>query len=175
MEKRERARFSKRMTCELTLPDGARSTGVVRDVSYHGLFVQTGANPEPNSVVEIAFPSLPDAPVGRFEAGVARKRRVPRQLAASVPSGLGLEIIPPRTSFEQFVDRAVAMSPCPSAEDDSLMAAQQGMKTFRLRLTRHDRPEAQVMTIRCETEASARARALARAGRNWMVANVTRV
>ena len=46
------------------------------------------------------------------------------------------------------------------------------MRTFRVRLTELARTNLKVLTIRCESAESARARALARLGRGWKVADV---
>ena len=176
MERRSDPRIKRRMTCEISTPR-ERSAGVIRDVSAAGLFVQTGANPAPNSVVELIFPSEGALPELRLEAGVARKREVTRRLQGAVPAGLGLEVLPPRALFEARIfaparpeEAADGLHPVVHvvAEPDHA----ESIRAFRLRMKRRDHSESCVVTIRCQTEAAARARALARMGAGWKIAAV---
>lgn len=189
LEKRSRIRHSSHLTCEVISPAG-RFSGLVRDLTHRGLFIQTIANPQPNSIVEILFSGIGDQPTIRVEAGVARKRVAPPRLQAVVPSGIGLEVIPPVDEFERWL-----VSPrCPALTDTHSMVNPHGvpqsaslsasgtaphnaaptraMKAYRFRLVRHDQKGSQVLTIRCETPAGARARALARAGVGWKIADM---
>ena len=183
MEKRSRPRIPKRLTCEIAL-HGQRYPGIVHDLSERGLFVQTLANPTPNSVVEILFAGVGDRPDIRLEAGVARRRIAPPRLQAAVPSGVGLEILPPRTEYERWIARpsagprlgdSISIAPAYVSAEDPSAPSSGPIRTFRFRMRRRDRPESRLLTIRCETEAGARARALARAGAGWKIANMERL
>lgn len=175
-DRRVRPRVPKRLTCALALTNGERASGLVRDVSRTGLFVQTGARPAPDSLVELILPDAASGDEVRIEAGVARQRVVDRRLAASIRSGLGLEIIPPRDVFERLVFGAEEAAPEPSSETEPAGArVEDGIRAFRFRMVRLDRPEQLVLTIRGETPHAARARALARMGRGWKIASVQRV
>lgn len=181
MEKRLRSRVPRRITCEIAWP-GWRASGIVRDLSDRGVFVQTLADPKPNSVVKVVFAASGNRPEVCVEAGVARKRIAPPRLHASVPSGIGLEILPPRAEYERWLARPN----CPSLGEAVVLEVEvevevaspfpthheQAMKAYRFRMTRRARSSPQFLTIDCETEAGARARALARAGAGWRIVDV---
>ncbi|MEZ4332829.1 MAG: PilZ domain-containing protein [Myxococcota bacterium] len=92
MEKRRSNRTKHRLTCELLV---GRETypAVVRDLAPTGLFVQTRARPDANSVVEVRFPPMADLPGFCIEAGVARHRNVHPRLQSEIHAGVGLEIL----------------------------------------------------------------------------------
>ena len=181
MEKRGRVRLPRRLTC-LIKTNTDLISGFVRDVSRTGLFVQTGASPPPNSLVQVIFSSLGNQPDLRIEAGVARKRIVARRLQASVPSGIGLEVIPPRDIYERWVFGPAEPALLGSAStthyafdrdelhNDTFMP-DQTIRSYRFRMLRHDRSLSKILTIRCSSEAGARARALVRAGPGWKIAD----
>jgi hypothetical protein len=171
MEMRQRPRKPKRLTCEIEATDGRRSTGIVHDVSDRGLFVQTGIDVAPRSLVQISFPAHHIRAESRFEAGVARKRLVPRQLAPCIRPGLGLEIIPPWNEFQTWIRAALDETSSGLALGDTVPEIEPMVRSFRFRLIHHDRPRAQILAIRAETESGARAKALARAGREWKIAS----
>lgn len=178
MERRGGNRLPRRLTCEIET-SGGRATGIVRDLSSHGLFVQTLASPAPNSIVELIFAGSGDQPPVRIEAGVARKRRAPGRLQATVPSGIGVEVIPPRDAYQRWIVGAAAGAtrtlgparPVPSLGSVELTPV---MKKYRFRLVRLDGSRQQFMSIECDTEAGARARALARVGAGWKIADLCR-
>lgn len=178
MEKRGRHRIARRITC--TIEAGfRRATGIVHNVSEHGLFVQTNFAADPDSLVHVAFRRSDETGEIRIEAGVARKRVVPRQLKGNIPSGLGLEIIPPRHEFERLVGRLEPID-VPDSSNESTLSPhtsfeQLAMSAFRIRMVRHDRLGSRVVTVRCATEASARARALTRLGAGWKIATVQKI
>lgn len=167
MEKRRAQRTKRRITCELVIGD-EHHPAIVRDVSPAGLFVQTRARPEPDTVVELVFPASGDRPEIRVEAGVARERSVPPGLQSEVPGGVGLEVLDPSAAFRELIAAhepaaeagAAARSGPPSSP---------GIRTFRVRLMERDKPNSQVITVRSESVEGARARALARAGRGWKI------
>jgi len=103
MERRGEPRIRKRTSCELTVGE-RRFSGVVLDVSRHGLFVQTAAQPGPQEVVHVSIsaPGLPD-PL-ELDAVVARARIVPAQLRTVAKGGLGLHIAEPSEAFQRFVE-----------------------------------------------------------------------
>jgi hypothetical protein len=178
MEKRSRHRIARRITC--TIEDGARrATGIVHNVSEHGLFVQTHFAAAPDSLVHVVFRRPDDIEEIRIEAGVARKRVVPRQLTGKVPSGLGLEVIPPRHEFDRLVGRLEPLDVSDASDALTLSAYasadQLAISAFRIRMVRHDQLGSRVVTVRCATESSARARALTRLGADWKIATVQKL
>jgi hypothetical protein len=174
MEKRHRSRVPRRFTCEIAWPGGRTTSGIVRNISDRGLFVQTLADPKPNSVVDVIFDPSGSRPEICVEAGVARKRITPPRLQAFVPSGIGLEILPPRAEYERWLARPT----CPPLGESVEVAGpipthhEQSMKSYRFRMIRRAGASPQFLTIHCETEAGARARALTRAGAGWRIADV---
>ena len=95
------------MSCEINV-NGARSSGIVLDVSATGLFVQTNVKPSPGIVAMLRL-SLPGEkePVA-MKARVARKKMVPPQLLAVAGGGVGFAITEPAEAYLDFVAR---MSP----------------------------------------------------------------
>ena len=171
MEKRLHHRFSCRLECEVTT-DLDRFRGVACDVSSLGLFVETCAKPELNSIIELRFSETEKQPEISFDAGVARTSPGGNEQSLSCAPGIGLEVLPPRSSFERFIVESA--QPAPSAL--GLTLAPLGSQTsgsagkFRVRLIRQDRPGTQILTLRCDSEATARAVALARLDGVWRVA-----
>ena len=154
--------------------DSGCCAGIVCDLSHRGLFIQTLAKPMLNSIVEVIFPASRTRAEIRIEAGVARKRCAPRQLQSALPSGLGLEILAPRNEYERYVFRPA----CPQLRESAWLAdsfdphPKQLTRAYRFHLTRLDRVGSQILSVRCESEASARARALSRAGAGWKITDV---
>jgi len=162
-----------RLTCQVAL-DRVHSAGIVRDVSAQGLFIQTLADPDPNSIVELIFAESNGQPELRFQAGVARKRIAPRRLTASVPSGIGLEILPGQADYERWIfgptHSSITEFQYNTTVDDPIPNVT--IRPFRIRLTRVDSSRSQVLTIRAESELGARARALVRGGAGWRIADI---
>ncbi len=174
MEKRKQRRTRKRLTCELVIGE-SRQTGLVRDLSPEGLFVQTRAKIDPNARVRLVFAAKGDLPAFDVEARVARKRITPPRLQSSVPSGVGLEVIDPSDAYSPLVERSVASGVQDGQAPKEEVPAGAGMRTFRVRLTQPGKPNASVVTVRSETMQGARARALARAGRQWKIADIQEI
>jgi hypothetical protein len=173
VEKRKQQRSRRRLTCELVV-DGRRWAAIVRDLSATGLFVQTRARPQPNSLVEIVFPEQDGRAEFRVEAGVARERVVPPRLQAAVPEGVGLEVLDPPPAFHELVAKGAAAfeaEPAAGAE----RSAQGPVRTFRIRMTERDKPNARVLTVRAHNLEGARARALAQMGRAWKIAEIQEI
>ncbi|MFK7897766.1 MAG: PilZ domain-containing protein [Myxococcota bacterium] len=180
MEKRDRARLPRRLTCQIQTPD-ERVSGFVRNVSRSGFFVQTGAKPRANSLVHVVFPAIGNQPELRIEAGVARRRNVSRRLAPTAPSGIGLEVIPPRGDYERWIFGPAEPSLIGSASTThyaydcaspvtETIELDQIVHTFRFRMLKHDRSACRTVMIQSTCEATARARALVRLGAGWKIA-----
>jgi hypothetical protein len=147
----------------------------VRDLSPEGLFVQTRAKVDPNGRVRLIFAAKEDLPAIEVEARVARKRITPPRLQASVPSGVGLEVIDPSDDYYALVERSVASGVQVGEAPKEEVPAGAGIRTFRVRLTQPGKPNASVVTVRSESMQGARARALARAGRQWKIADIQEI
>lgn len=102
VEKSRAPRTKKRMSCEINV-NGARSSGIVLDISASGLFVQTNVKPSSGIVATLRL-SLPGGkePVV-MKARVARKKMVPPQLLAVAGGGVGFAITEPAEAYLDFV------------------------------------------------------------------------
>jgi hypothetical protein len=174
LEKRKQRRTRKRLTCELVIGE-SRQTVFVRDLSPDGLFVQTRAKVDPNARVRLVFGAQADLPQMEFEARVTRKRHTPPRLQSSVPSGVGLEVIDPPAAYLTLVERSAASGVQDAEAPKEEAAAGAGIRTFRVRLIQRGKPNASVFTVRSESLQGARARALARAGRDWKIADIQEI
>lgn len=148
--------------------DGKSHAGIVRDHSASGIFVQTRARPEPNSVLEVVFRAEPSGVEIRVEAGVARERIGPTGLQSTMPGGVGLELLdPPRELFVLLDANQQA-----GRDEDASLESVPAARTFRVRVMERNRPTSRVVTVRCESSQAARARALRQVGPGWKVTDV---
>lgn len=90
-DKRRHERHAHRIPCELFVR-GTRHTGIVKDISSSGLFVQTRARPSPGTVLTVVFPAAPGRTEIRVAGRVARSDRVQAHLALQGSGGLGIEV-----------------------------------------------------------------------------------
>ena len=172
VEKRRQKRAHQRLTCQLII-GSQRHPAIVRDISALGMFVQTRARPEPNSLVELIFPANGSRPEIRIEAGVARERVVPPRLQASVPEGVGLEILDPPPEFQKLLARTFDdAADCEEGAGNVEMSAEPTIRVFRVRVKERNKPNSRVLTVRSQSAEGARAKALSRAGRGWQVADI---
>ncbi len=103
MERRRgEPRIKKRIACELGVGE-KRYNGLVLDLSSHGLFVQTAAQPDPGARVRVAISAPGRSAPLVVEALVARNKLVPPQLRTVAQGGLGLHVPQPTPEFAQFV------------------------------------------------------------------------
>ena len=170
MEKRLNPRIEHRLVCQVATAR-IHAPGVIRDVSDAGLFVETRVNPSPNSIVRLLFTETGDQPEFSIEAGVARTCVTPSESRSALPEGIGLEVLPPRNAFERWVMRSAPSTQFASSSTLAPLggAPHSGTGRYRVRLVRQDRPGTQIVTLRSESEAAARAKALSRLGGLWRV------
>lgn len=174
MDRRQRQRTVRRLTCEVRIGD-RRTPGLVCNISDFGLFVETTASPNVERVVMLRFPESPERPELCFEAGVARMSESPPHLQCARQSGIGVEIFPPRQAFERWIANPFRSAPRTVATEGFSLAPlgnrmKSGTGKYRVRLVRQDRPGTQILTLRSDSEESARALALSRLGGIWRVA-----
>ena len=175
MEKRRQPRVKNRLACEVVV-DGQSHPGIVRDTSSSGLFVQTRARPEPESVVELVFRAAGNRPEIRVEAGVARERVVPNHLRSAVPDGVGLELLGRPDGLDALLAGTASAEPdTRDGRTDTEGPSNRAIRSFRVKVTERDKPNGRVLTIRCESPEAARARALARVGRGWKVERIQEI
>jgi len=89
-DKRRWARHARRIPCEIWI-GGTRYTGIVRDVSSGGLFVQTRAKAMPGTALIVVIPPDDGRTEIRLTGRVARTDRVRAHLAMQSATGLGIE------------------------------------------------------------------------------------
>lgn len=170
MEKRREPRIECRLDCKVAT-GRMKAPGVICDVSDVGLFVETRLSPSPHSVVRLLFPQTEDQPEFSIEAGVTRTCVAPSDSQAALPAGIGLEVIPPRIEFAHWVVRPAR--PLRKASSTTLAPLgsepRSGINRYRVRLIRQDGPGTQIVTLRCESESAARAKALSRLGGVWRI------
>ena len=156
----------KRLSCELWL-DGRRHTGIVRDVSELGLFVQTRAKAATGSELELAFPAEGGRAELRVVARVARRDILSAHFAVAGAGGLGLEVLESVTGLAPLLHGAGfgAMEPAPVGDANT-------MRPFRVRVKQLQGQRIQTIAVRAPSVHSARARALHRAGPGWKVSEV---
>ncbi len=171
VEKRKQKRTRHRLTCVL-LVGTTRHHAIVRDISPAGLFVETRARPEPNSVVQVIFPARDGRPEITAEAGVARRRALTPGQQLPLPGGVGLELLDPPPGFRELLARVLALAAELPAEAESGDPA--CVKTFKVRVRRRD-GSFRILTVQAENVQGARARALARAGSSWNITDVEEV
>jgi hypothetical protein len=173
VEKRKQRRVRKRLTCELVV-GCERHAALVRDLSPQGLFVQTRVRLlAPGTELAIVFPAYEGRAELRVQARVARQRQVPPRLQGSVPGGVGLTLIDPPAAYRDLLDGQSGPEPREPLTPPPAGAA--GVRTFRVRVSPRDKPGSRVITVRSESLHGARARALARAGRGWKIADIQEI
>jgi hypothetical protein len=92
MKERYDKRVKRRLPCELTA--GTQSyRGITRNLSRHGMFVQTDATLAPGTEVDLTISSSGSVPRLELRAIVARRRAVPAILASAVARGVGLKLL----------------------------------------------------------------------------------
>jgi hypothetical protein len=90
-----------------------------------------------------------------------------------VPGGVGLELIDPPAAFRDLMAGQAQAEPLEPPEVPPAGAA--AVRTFRVRVSQRDKPGSRVITVRSESLHGARARALARAGRGWKIADIQEI
>ena len=190
MENRRRyARVKRRLSCALT-SGGRRYTGVVLDVSAHGVFVQTSAKLEPGTMVDLELGIGPEETL-QMQARVARSKLVPAELRSIAKGGLGLHIvIPPEEYFGFYAKVSGTAAPEAMASAKASASAKPEKKKRAKKLPpRMDPPQpklryrvrlAQVsggartrsVTVECSTISDAEKLAIRAVGSGWKVLKV---
>lgn len=167
-EKRREARIRQRLQCKLLI-EGREHSGIVLDLSKHGLFVQTKAKAAPGTPARVEL-SLPGAGTQFFvEASVVRLNRVPAALAPAWTAGLGLALTRPPPSFLQLVE-SFARSKAGTTESRAEPARATQSFCVRAALIRGGRTR--TVLVRCQSEPEASELALAELGNEWKIVSV---
>jgi hypothetical protein len=165
VEKRRKPRQQRRLSCELWIA-GKRHTGIVRDVSEFGLYVQTRVRAAAGDELELVFAAEGERPELRVNARVARLDRLTAHFATSGAGGMGLEVVRPPRGLTPLLVSAGFASGAPAA------AADTAMRTYRVKLVAIDGGRTQTLRINAPGKEGARSRALVRAGKGWKIGEV---
>jgi hypothetical protein len=146
----------------------------VRDLAPTGLFVQTRARPDANSVVEVRFPNFAGLAGFRVEVGVARHRSVHPRLQAEIQSGIGLEILGRPADYLALASRVLQTGRLESeaSGDRAHPAEELAPRRYRVRLAAVGRSQPRTITVHASGIAAARARAMTQAGAGWKITDV---
>jgi len=90
-DKRRDPRHPRRIPCELWIGD-KRHTGIVKDVSRSGLFVQTRVQAPPGTVLTVVIPSGNESDEIRVSGRVVRTDRMRARLAIQAAGGIGIAV-----------------------------------------------------------------------------------
>jgi PilZ domain-containing protein len=91
IDKRRHPRHPRRIPCELWIR-GTRYTGIVKDVSSAGLFVQTRAQAGPGTALTLVIPPGNERTEIRVDGCVVRTDRVRARLAMQAAAGIGIAV-----------------------------------------------------------------------------------
>jgi Tfp pilus assembly protein PilZ len=162
-------RFEKRLPCKVKLGD-TQYAGMVMNLSRSGLFVQTGAVAAPGAVVDVSIAAPSSKAAIALSARIVWKRMVPASLRATLAAGFGVAIESAPDAYYAFLDAVARLqtmtprSPRARGEGDQ----------YRVRLQQFGSRRSRTLELHAETEAIARHRALAMAGRDWAITQVDR-
>jgi hypothetical protein len=165
VDKRRKPRQQRRLSCELWIA-GKRHTGIVRDVSEVGLYVQTRVRAAGGDEIEVVFPAEGERAELRVNARVARLDRLSAHFATSGAGGLGLEVVRPPPTLGPLLVSAGFASGVPAPAGDP------ALKPYRVKLVALAGGRTQTIRVNAPGKEGARSRALARAGKGWKVGEV---
>ena len=94
VDKRRNPRHGRRITCELWIK-GVRHTGIVKDISRGGLFVQTRATAPRGTELTLVIAAGEGHTEIRVAGRVARSDRIRAQLSVQSVAGMGIEVMQP--------------------------------------------------------------------------------
>ena len=166
MDKRRKPRQQRRLSCELWIA-GKRHSGIVRDVSELGLYVQTRVRAAAGDELELVFPAEGERAELRVRARVVRLDRLTAHFATSGAGGLGLEVVrPPPRGLAPLLVAAGFSSGAPAAAGDT------AIRPYRVKLIAIAGGGTQTIRVNAPGKEGARSRALARAGKGWKIGEV---
>lgn len=165
-ERRAQVRIRGSIDCQVTA-DGCVATGIVRNLSGRGLFVETDCAPRPGSRLRVSFSDPAGARVATT-ARVARRVIGPRVVQGSRRGGIGLSVEGESPEYLRFVahhdDRSLdrwdlASRPASAAD----------RYRFRVLAKAANQPRLRTLVVSGASEAEAYARARAHLGRGWAI------
>ena len=166
MDKRRKPRQQRRLSCELHV-GSKRHTGIVRDVSEVGIYVQTRVKIAPGDPIELVFAASGGQPAVRVQTRAVRLDRLSAHFATSGAGGVGLELVEPAGGLDPLLVQAGFANGAPAPAGEAV-----AMKPFRVKLVAITGGGAQTVRVNAPGKEGARSRALARAGKGWKVSEV---
>jgi PilZ domain len=166
VDKRRKPRQQRRLSCELQIA-GKRHTGIVRDVSEVGIYIQTRVKAAAGEPIELVFAASGTQPEVRVKTRVVRLDRLSAHFATSGAGGLGLELVEPSGGLGPLLVSAGFANGAPAPAGENV-----AMKAFRVKLVAITGGGAQTVRVNAPGKEGARSRALARAGKGWKVSEV---
>ena len=167
MQTQAEPRIKMRVPCDIG-ERGARHSGMVLNLSQHGLFVQTRMSARPGAVVGIDLKDTTQADPIPLQASVVWKQVIPRNLVHVTQGGMGLRIQHGCRVYDQFFrampDRRVAGS-----QSVPEPARQRG---YRVRLRLEGGPRSRVLVLSAASEKEACQQALVAVGEGWTILEI---
>jgi len=166
------------MACDLVI-GGRRNSGIVLDISYRGVFIQTNAKPKLGTEVEIVMKLPGEKEPDYLQAKVARLKMVPSQLTALAQGGIGFRVLNPPASYRKFVgENAREQAPAPSKTSGSRRSSRSRPKSssektrFRVRASPRDGGEPKSYLLTAPSADEAREVAAKKLGESWEIVGV---
>lgn len=194
-------RTRKRLSCALTI-EQRHYSGIVLDLSGSGLFIQTTAPAEPGTGLRIELAVPGQAEPLPIHARVARRKVVPPRLVTVAQGGLGVRIEQaPEAYYALIAELQRAKLPAGEAKPSrpacapprakprgglqhkALEAARRSLGApppaepsgcYRLRVGQIHGSRSRFLEVKADSEAEARERAVAEAGKGWKVLSCER-
>jgi hypothetical protein len=149
---------------------------MVLNVSPSGLFVQTTARIRPGDDVLVHLNLCMGEPAIPVRARVVWKRLVAPHLQIVTKGGVGLQIhTAPESYYEFLAGVAGGRADRWRSEEIPEVRAEPLAERFRVRVKQENGPRSRSMVLRCASEEEARATALARTGRGWVILEIERL
>ncbi|MBW2396975.1 MAG: PilZ domain-containing protein [Deltaproteobacteria bacterium] len=169
-ERRKDARSKRRLTAHIETPEGTFS-GIVRDLSASGLFVQTRVSLKPGQKIRVELRES-DGREFAISAKVVRRYVVPSRLSSIASSGVALQIEKPSEAFLQLVARqpspAVA-APAPASPS----VPGKSPSLWRIKANQTGKPRTRTIKVEAIDEESAREAAKLELGEGWEILEAT--
>jgi hypothetical protein len=173
-------RVKKRVSCTLNL-ESRHHRGMILNLSQRGLFVQTTLPAEPGTLVDIDLDDPRRGESIAVQAAVVWRRRVSPRMTGINQSGMGMRILMNSPQYENLLAGMLGESTERTESTHSNKpAATSGaapgpdLERYVVRLAQDGGPRSRRAVVQCESERSARAKALEQVGDGWTIIEVVR-
>jgi hypothetical protein len=160
-------RVRKRVPCTINV-DGGQHRGFVLNVSRGGLFVQTSLPANPGSLIGIDLSSPVDDALIALSGTVVWRRRISPRMMGINQSGMGVRLDAPPQAWTELIREGRTDDASQHSE-----ASEAAAPRWTLRLAHAGTPRTRRIVVHCVDEAEARARAIAEAGADWEIIELT--